>query len=146
MNNNRLVEDKNSLKPMIALFKAHKSLIEFVKNDIKETGFDLNEFSVLEVIYHKKKIDVSSIKEKVLVANSSLSYILDKLLKKGLITRSKCQEDKRINYIELSSEGENICEEIFSNHYDKLKKTFNILTKDEKDILVILLKKIGMSV
>lgn len=146
MNKDHLLEDKNSLKPMIALFKAHKAIIEFVKNDIKDTGFDLNEFAVLEVIYHKKKIDVSSIKEKVLVANSSLSYILDKLEKKDLISRNKCQEDKRITYIELSLNGSKICEDIFPKHYKNLKEKFNILTKKDKDNLVMLLKKIGMNI
>lgn len=139
-----LKEDKTTLKPMITLFKAHKSLVEFIKEDIKNTSFDINEFAVFEIIYHKEKISVSEIKDKVLIANSSLSYILKKLENKSLIKRIKDKNDKRINYIMLTEKGIIEAENIFPNHYNNLKEIFNYLTNDEKDLLIKLTKKIGI--
>lgn len=141
---NKLKEDKNSLKPMITLFKAHKSLLEFIKEDIKKYNFDINEFSVFEIIYHKKKLMVNDIKDNVLIANSSLTYILDKLVRKNLIIKEKSKEDKRVTYIKLTSEGLDLASEIFPNHYNKLKELFNIYSDEEKEMLVNLTKKIGI--
>ena len=138
-----LKEDKNDLKSMIILFKAHNALIEYIKKDIENTGFDLNEFAVFEVIYHKEKLTVNEIKEKVLVANSSLTYILDKLEKKDLIKREKSTEDQRISLVSLTNKGINKATAIFPNHYNNLKSIFNNLTKEEQEELNKALKTIG---
>ncbi len=139
LNNNRI-----DLKAMIVMFKAYQSLIEVIKNDIKKTSFDLNEFTVLEVIYHKKKLSVAEIKEKVLVANSSLTYILDKLEKKDLIKRTKSTKDRRITHIELTNKGLIESNNIFPDHYEVLKDVYSILTTEEKNIIVELLKRLGL--
>lgn len=134
---------KQDLKPLITLFKAHQSMVEFIKKDIKDTPFDLNEFSVFEVIYHYKHIKVQDIKEKVLVANSSLTYILDKLVKKGLIQRIKCHQDQRVTYIGLTNEGIKLSDTLFIGHYERMEKLLSILTHEEQKELSYLLKKLG---
>lgn len=138
-----LKEDKNELKSMIILFKAHSALTEYIKKDIENTGFDLNEFAVFEVIYHKEKLTVNEIKEKVLVANSSLTYILDKLEKKDLIKREKSTEDQRISLVSLTKEGLNKATSVFPNHYNNLKSIFNNLSEKEQEQLNKSLKTIG---
>lgn len=141
--NNHLLEDKKDLKSMIILFKTHNTLIEYIKKDIENTSFDLNEFAVFEVIYHNKKLTVQDIKDKVLVANSSLTYILDKLENKELIKRTKSDIDLRVTFISLTNKGEKEALNIFPKHYENLKEIFNILTQEEQEQLNNLLKKIG---
>lgn len=133
----------NDLKAMIVFFKAYKEVVEAVKEDVKKYDFDINEFSVLEVIYHKKCLSVQEIKDKILVANSSLTYILDKLEKKELILRIKDEKDKRVYYVELSEKGKKISNKIFSEHYEVMKKYFCIFTEEERDNFIYLMKKLG---
>lgn len=135
--------DRKDLKSMIILFKTYQSLVEFTKQDIQTSGFDLNEFSVFEVIYHYKEITVQDIKDKILVANSSLTYILDKLQKKDLINRKKCTNDGRVTYISLTDKGLSKALEIFPKHYGHLKEIFNVLAVEEQEQLNILLKKVS---
>lgn len=138
-----LKEDKKDLKSMIILFKAHDALIKFIKKDIKKTSFDLNEFVVFEVIYHKEKLTVNEIHEKILIANSSLSYILNKLENKGYITRNADPKDKRIKNVSLTDLGLKKAHSVFPKHYENLKTIFNELTKEEQQTLNKLLKTIG---
>lgn len=133
----------NDLKAMIVFFKAYKEVVEAVKEDVKKYDFDINEFSVLEVIYHKKCLSVQEIKDKILVANSSLTYILDKLEKKELILRIKDEKDKRVYYVELSEKGKKTSNKIFSEHYEVMKKYFCIFTEEERDNFIYLMKKLG---
>lgn len=142
---NHIKEDKKALKTMIILFKAHQSLIQFIKEDIKETGFDMNEFSVFEVIYHQEKLKVKEIKEKVLIANSSLTYILNKLKEKELVQSEESIQDKRIKYIFLTEKGKKKALKIFPKHYNNLKEIFNILKEEELNNLNEGLKKIGFT-
>lgn len=137
-------ENKNALKPMTTLFKAHRSVLEFIKEDIKDYDFDINEFSVFEIIYHKERLMINEIKDNILIANSSLSYILNKLETKKLIKKEKCETDKRITYIKLTNKGLDLATNIFPNHYKNLKNIFNVLTKEEKESLVNITKKLGL--
>lgn len=139
----KIDKDRKDLKSMIIVFKTHQALTEYIKNDISKTGFDLNEFGVFEVIYHKQNPTVQEIKDKVLVANSSLTYILDKLEKKDLIRRDKCQNDRRVTYVSLTENGIKKAMNTFPNHYENLKTIFSVLTSEEKETLNSLLKKIG---
>ena len=138
-----LEADRKALKSMIILFKTYQSLVEYIKKDIDQSGFDINEFSVFEVIYHYDNITVQAIKNKVLVASSSLSYILDKLQKKQLINRIRSDQDQRIINVSLTKQGLTKALDIFPRHYDKMKEIFNVLTLEEQSALNEMLKKIG---
>lgn len=144
MSNYKLEDDKINLKPMITLFKSHQSLTKFIKDDIRKYEFDLNEFGVLEVLYHHPRLRVSHVNEKVLVNSSSLTYILDKLEKKLLIKREVDKDDKRVIYIKLTNEGKKVGDKIFPPHYKQLNQIFGCLTGEEKDELSRLLKKVGL--
>lgn len=133
---------KEELKLMIILFKTYQTLTNFIKADISNSDFNLNEFAVLEVIYHKGSISVNEISQKVLVANSSLTYILDKLVKKSLIQRTQDNKDKRVTYISLTNKGEKLAKDIFPPHYEHLMEVFNVLSAEEKLTASRILKKI----
>lgn len=141
-----ILKAKKDLRLMIILFKSYQTITKYVKNDIKDTGFPLNEFSVLEVIYHYKKITINEIKEKVLVTNSSLTYILDKLENKGLIKRVKDENDRRVTHVSLTELGELESTKIFPSHYERLIEEFNVLTVEEKEQAANILKKLSLSI
>ena len=145
MNSYNLSNDRINLKAMITLFKAHQSLTEVIKDDIREYDFDLNEFAVYEVVYHYKQLRVSEINDKVLVNSSSLTYILDKLVRKNIIERLQDEDDRRVFNIRITKEGKLLGNRIFPSHYELLTKVFNVLTEDERELLSSLLKKVGFS-
>lgn len=131
------------LKPLIVFFKTYNEIITFVKDNITKYNLDLNEFSVLEVIYYHKRITIQDINKKVLVAPSSLTYILNKLLDKGIIERTKCENDNRVTYISLTKKGEKESDEIFNDHYTSMKEAFKVLSNEEKETLTKILKTLG---
>lgn len=137
---------KKDLRLMIILFKSYQTLVEYIKDDLKDINFDLNEFSVFEVIYHYKCITINEIKDKVLVASSSLSYILDKLERKGLIERTKDEDDKRVTHVCLTTKGTEVSLNIFPRHYEELTKAFDVLTDEEKEVAGNILKKLSLSI
>lgn len=140
-----VTKDKQELKSMVTLFKAYQSITKVIKKDIKKHSFDLNEFAVLEVMYHHKSLTVSEVNDKVLVNSSSLTYILDKLVKKGLIKRVQNKADKRVIYIEITDKGITEGNVIFPKHYELLRECFSVLTNEDKEMLITLNKKLGFN-
>ena len=105
-----------NLKTITVLFRAKNSFEGLIKKDILSYGLNPSEFGALEALYHKGKLTVQQITEKVLIANSSMTYVLDNLSKRQLITRTKDEQDKRIHFVELTISGVELMSEIYPKH------------------------------
>src|SRR5690625_794079 len=96
-------EEDLSLKLFIVLTRALASVRSRVEENIKEFGLNPTEFAVLELIYHKGDQPIQKIGEKVLIASSSITYVVDKLEKKQLLKRKPCPKDRDRKSTRLNS-------------------------------------------
>lgn len=137
------MEHKDNLKTMRILFRAVQSVEQIIKKDVKNYGFTMNEFAAVEALYHKGKLSVNEITQAVLIPNSSMTYVLDRLEVKGLICRLQDTDDKRTFYVELSKPGLDKLNDILPKHYKVLTNVFSILSTEEQTLLNDSLKKLG---
>ena len=71
-----------------------------------EMGITQSKFMVLSAIGSSKSpVNQSRIADKVQRNLNSLSMMADRLVKSGLVTRTRSDEDRRENYLDLTSEG-----------------------------------------
>lgn len=132
------------IKPVIVLFKAAQSLINNVKVSLKDSVLTVNEFVVMEALYTKGELVTQEVADKILIPNSSLTYVLDVLEKKKYIVRKRDSKDRRRQILSLSKQGEEIFSEVYKDHYEYMNDIFDVLTQEEQDQLVTLLKKVGL--
>lgn len=135
--------ETDNLKTMRILFRAVQSIEQIVKKDVRNYGLTVNEFAAIEALYHKGKVSVNEMCQTVLIPNSSMTYVLDKLEEKKYIKRIQDINDKRTFYVELSMEGQKHANQILPKHYKVMSQVFSILTKEEQDLLNQYLKKLG---
>lgn len=139
-------EIKQSLKLFIVLSRAHKAISEQTNQFFQENGVNPTEFAVLELLYHKGRQPLQKIGGKILLASGSITYVIDKLEKRGFITRVNCPSDRRITYAEITDEGTAFMAEIFPAHEQKLHELTAALTAEEKQQAIELMKKLGLSI
>lgn len=140
------VSDKDeaaSLKLFVVLSKAYRSLMDRAVKDMKSYGLSSAEFMVLEVLYHRTRIPLQQIGEKILVTSGSITYNIDKLEKKGLLKRVPCSEDRRVTYAEITGEGRKLFDEIFPKHVSSLHTMMSGLDTAEKEQAIDWLKRLG---
>ena len=137
---------KQSLKLYIVLSRAHKAINEMTNQFFQENGLNPTEFAVLELLYHKGRQPLQQIGNKILLASGSITYVVDKLEKRGYLLRVSCPADRRVTYAEITDKGQEFMAEVFPKHEQHLHELVGVLTKDEKDIAVKLLKKLGLSI
>lgn len=133
----------NDLKTITILFRTQNKLENLIRDDMRCHGLNTSEFGALEVLYHKGPLPVQAIKEKVLIASSSMSYVIERLLDKDLITKVMDSKDNRIHHVHLSTKGKALMDEIYPKHVETLRLTLDKLTPEEEGQLQSLLKKIG---
>lgn len=132
-----------SLKLLVVLSKAYKSVMEIAAKDVRRYGLSLSEFGILEVLFAKGRIPIQQIGGKVLVTSGTMTYNLDKLAHKGLVTRSPCAEDRRVVYAELTDNGRELLGSIFPQHAGGMAEAMQGLTIEQKRQAIELLKSLG---
>lgn len=71
-----------------------------------------------------------------------MTYVIDKLEQKGLLSRNTCQEDRRVIHVSLTHDGNELMKEIMLKHYKIVNDMFDSLNPDEAKTLVHLLEKV----
>jgi MarR family 2-MHQ and catechol resistance regulon transcriptional repressor len=131
-----------NLKLVIAMSRSHNALFSKIQKNIESFGLNPSEFGVLELLYHKGDQPVQKVAEKILVTSGTITYVIKKLEKKGLVERKRCEEDKRIYYVTLKSKGQQLMEEIFPKHEAFLDKLFSTIKQEDRELLINLLFKL----
>ncbi|MEC1178711.1 MarR family transcriptional regulator [Metasolibacillus meyeri] len=139
-------EIKQSLKLFIVLSRAYKAINETTNHFFQKNGLNPTEFAVLELLYHKGRQPLQHIGNKILLASGSITYVVDKLEKRGYLSRVSCPEDRRVTYAEITDAGAQFMAELFPEHETNLHELLSALTPEEKDQAIELLKKLGLSV
>ena len=132
-----------NLKALTVLVRATDSLHEVIKKDVAKSGLNPTEFSVLELLYHRGKQPIQQIGKKVLIASSSITYVVDKLAAKNYVSRKACPEDRRVTFAELTDEGQLLMDSIFPKHEKAINEVFQGIDKQEVEAMIKTIKKIG---
>jgi MarR family 2-MHQ and catechol resistance regulon transcriptional repressor len=132
-----------SLKLFVVLSKAYKVMMDQAVKDMKGYDLSASEFTTLEVLYTKGTIPLQQIGEKILVTSGSITYNIDKLEKKGLLKRVRCEEDRRVIFAEITPAGSDLFDLIFPEHAAKIHSFMKSFTLDEKQEAIAWLKRLG---
>ena len=133
----------NEFKAVIGIMRASNLLVDDLKKTLKSYPINVTEFSVMEFLYSKGEKSIQEIRDRILLASGSATYVVDNLEKKGYITRNVSQKDKRVTYIRLTEEGMKLMDEIFPIHKKNTKRVFEKINDKELVILKEILKKIN---
>ena len=133
----------NEFKVVIGIMRASNLLIDDLKKTLKNYPVNVTEFAVMEFLYSKGEKSIQEIRDRILLASGSATYVVDNLEKKGYVNRKISQKDKRVTYIKLTEVGKKLMDDIFPIHKINTKMLFDDLTKEELVILKEILKKIN---
>ncbi|QOT00014.1 MarR family transcriptional regulator [Brevibacterium sp. JNUCC-42] len=136
---------EQSLHLFVVLSRAFNWASAHVHKDIRQYDLNPTEFGVLELLFHRGRQPLQQIGDKILISSGNITYVVDKLEKKGYLLRKPCPNDRRVIYAELTQDGEQFLQDIFPKHQEKLAEALNGLSSEEKEIAIVLLKKLGKS-
>lgn len=92
------------------LYAASKALIRKYDPFLKPLGLTYTQYIVMLAMWEKKHCDVKELGEAVYLDSGTLSPLLDKLIAKGLLSKTR-QSDKRHREIALTEKGESLRKE-----------------------------------
>jgi len=89
-------------------------------------------------------LNVNSVKDRMVEKSPNTTRLMDKLIEKGLIERVRCNEDRRVVYVEITKKGLQLLVEIDIKLDANSIMDLN-LTDQESEILSDLLDKVRAS-
>ena len=127
----------------LVLMRSFRAVSHIAERSISGTGLGLTEFAALEALLHKGPLTIGEIQSRVPLALGSMTAVVDRLERRGLILRTPSPSDRRARVLKLSPKGRAAAKDAFSRHAEELESAMAVLTHPEKRQLRALLKKLG---
>jgi MarR family 2-MHQ and catechol resistance regulon transcriptional repressor len=128
---------------LLVMLKALRAIHHFALPAILKAGLGESDFRVLEVLLHKGPMPVNVIGPKVGLNPGSVSVAVDRLYKKGLVSRVESDNDRRVRTVSLTEKGRRVFVPIFREHAALIKRAFQDVSPKEQRRMEEVLKKIG---
>jgi MarR family 2-MHQ and catechol resistance regulon transcriptional repressor len=127
----------------LVMMKATQAITRYLLAELEKSGLGISDFAVLEVLLHKGPLPVNVIGPKVNLTPGSISVAVDRLVAKGLVSRTECLEDRRIRTVALTPRGKGVITPIFRAHAATMEKIFAGLSSEKVREFEQQLKRIG---
>jgi len=136
-------QDSTGVHVWLVFMKAFQALLPHAARSIKRTELGDSDFRVLEALLHKGPLPVNTIGPKVWLTPGSISVAVDRLVKKGLVSRKDHPDDRRVRQVELTAKGRALIARGFQEHSAAMETSVRVLSKNDRLTLLRLLKKLG---
>jgi DNA-binding MarR family transcriptional regulator len=107
---------------------------------LKPFNISEQQYNILRILRGAgKKLKVNVVKQRMIQKSPNSTRLMDKLCDKGLIDRTRCDEDRRVVYVEITKKGLGLLSKIKMNEFDAL---MNKISEKEAKQLNKLLDKL----
>jgi MarR family 2-MHQ and catechol resistance regulon transcriptional repressor len=132
-----------ALKLWVVLSRAQSAVAAHVASDVQRHGLTLTEFAILEALYHRGAMLLGEVQRRILVSSGGITFLVDRLVAKGLVERQQCATDRRARYAALTDEGTALLRRIFPGHAAAIRRAVGTLDPEEQRVAIDLLRRLG---
>lgn len=138
------MEEKDPrIKVFTVFMKSSQSVQKLIKQDFLKKEINLNEYAVMELLYHKGDQPIQSIGRRILLGTGSITYVIDKLEHKGFLYRRPCREDRRKMFACITEAGKEYMDTRVAQQEALINSIFDEWNDGEVEDAINLLKRIG---
>jgi len=102
----------------------------------------VSELGVLRYLFFNIKPSMSEMGKDLSIDSSTLTRIVDKLVKKNLVVRELDSEDRRVIRVNMSAKGRELGEKFKQKNKEKVKSVLRQMAPEERNTLLNLLETI----
>ncbi len=118
-----------------------RRLLELQKEVLSDTKITIPEFKMMTVLGINEKYNQTILSDFCDIDKPTTSRLINKMVEQNLVERKNDNIDRRITYINLSSEGKKILNELINKMMTFSKNYFNPISDNDKKTFINLLNK-----
>ncbi len=101
------------LRALVNMVYTSNIVFDRMNKVIEQYDISYKQFNVMRIVKGaKENVSTSYIRQRLLAKNSDSSRLVDRLVQKGLLQKTKCGDDARLISISLTKTGTDLLEEI----------------------------------
>lgn len=136
-------ETKRALAAYTNLVRATESIVALLTTQLASFGLTMGQFRVLEAVLHLGPMSQSTLCDKLMCSDANMTFLVRKLMQRGLILRQPIKGEKIKWAIHLSPEGQKLIEEVFPHHARVIRARMAALKSREQETLRRMCRKLG---
>jgi MarR family 2-MHQ and catechol resistance regulon transcriptional repressor len=134
---------ETALKLWIVLSRSYGAVKRRLDESLRGSDLSEGEFGVLEALLHKGPLLLGELQRKILVSSGGVTYLVDRLVQRGLVRREACPTDRRAMYAVLTPAGDALIRRIFPIHAGVIELALSGLGQEEQGEAIDLLRRLG---
>ncbi len=127
------------------LLRAAKTVIARTETRLHAVGLTPTQLGVLEGILHRGAMTQRELGRKVLTSAGNMTDVIDKLERRGLVSRTRAKLDRRSVLVDLTPAGRTLIQSVFPGHAADIAAAMAGLDRAELGELGRLLRKLGLA-
>jgi len=112
------------------------NLKQALSKSFENAGFTMPQGMAIGMLARFGKMKVTELGERLNLSNSTVSGILDRLEKQGMVKRTRSEEDRRIVYVDLTSKFEELHRDFHKKMEEKLAEIMESATPEDLDKII----------
>lgn len=121
----------------IAIIKTLKYVMNSMRKNVAKEFEDMKltgpQGMIMGIVCHEDKIKISDLSKRLGLSNSTISGIVDRLEKQGYVERVRSKEDRRVVYVNVTSEFRENAKNNFHSIKDKIESKLDKVTEEDLD-------------
>ncbi len=105
--------EKLAQRVYLSLFRTHEALMFEFKVLLKDEGLSEPQYNVLRILRgNAKPLQVHRVAERMLTRVPDITRLFDRLVRAELVERTRCEEDRRVVWVTLTTKGKDLVDEL----------------------------------
>jgi MarR family transcriptional regulator, 2-MHQ and catechol-resistance regulon repressor len=126
-----------------ALMRAEANLTRRLAADLERIGVSATGFTMLVLLTSAGgRLELRTMRRRLGASKATATEVLDTLEKRGFVSRSRLESDRRAVAVALTQAGYNLVTHAFPAHAERVREAFGMLDETEKRQLADLCRKL----
>ena len=104
-----------------SLDRVNRALNHLTQVFLTQRGLSMPRYRILRYLQSRSEVNMSEMQGSLLVCGSTLTELVDGLVRSGLVLRMRDQGDRRMVYLRLTGEGREVYREVLAFRCERLK-------------------------
>jgi len=113
------------------LREINKILNRDLKREMIKLDLGLSHFYILTTLYREKVLSSGNLAKSLDVKNSTITSLVDRLVKLSLVKRRRDERDRRVVLVELTDKGKKLTEKLLTLRKERLKEIVKELPEEK---------------
>lgn len=120
-----------------SLRRINQAFHQLLSKDADKFGITSTQLIVLRKLARNPDIGITELAELLHLGNSGASGVVDRMVKAGLITRSRCESDRRVFKLAMTEKGQAVWEKSRASLREQLHPLEHIPAGDAAELIRI---------